>query len=66
MTSIHQTTFDSLKELLLDSETLAYFDVKAETEKSTDASKVGLGAHAEAERWNLETNNLCKSSTITS
>uniref|UniRef100_A0A7M5XNH5 Endonuclease n=1 Tax=Clytia hemisphaerica TaxID=252671 RepID=A0A7M5XNH5_9CNID len=43
-TSVHQSTFDSLKELLLDSETLAYFDVNAETEISTDASCVGLGA----------------------
>ena len=40
----HQNTFVKLKEILLNSESLSYFDGSAYTEISTDASPVGVGA----------------------
>jgi hypothetical protein len=43
-TSRHQVTFESLKETLLSTDTLAYFDPNLHTEIITDASPVGLGA----------------------
>lgn len=42
--SKHQKAFNKLKQSLLLSETLAYFNPSAETEVNTDASPVGLGA----------------------
>lgn len=42
--SKHQKAFNKLKQSLLLSETLAYFNPSAETEVITDASPVGLGA----------------------
>lgn len=41
----HQGAFDTLKDVLANSKTLAYFDRDAEeTKLNTDASQVGLGA----------------------
>ena len=40
----HQNAYANLKQSLVSSQTLAYFDPEAETEVVTDASPVGLGA----------------------
>ena len=42
--NIHQETFLRLKELLISSQTLSYYNPQAYTEIVTDASPVGLGA----------------------